>query len=273
MNNAIDIGRNLIKNGENFVVAKVVDTQGSTPRKKGAWLLMKENGERYGTVGGGKLEAEVERISLMTFETREFGIYHFELKPEDQGGLDMRCGGDADISIEFVDATNPKNFIDDFCLKSSAFIFGAGHVGKALEPILRYLNFATKIIDDRPEFANAVNFPDAEEVIVIDSFSDAYQKIKTDENSYIVILTRGHSGDYDVLKQALTSPSSYIGMIGSKKKVAEVFRMLREDGFSQEKLDKIYSPIGENIFAETPEEIAISIAGEMIKVRSGHGEK
>jgi xanthine dehydrogenase accessory factor len=241
MSKVVYIGRDLIEKGQDFVIAKVVDTQGSTPRKKGAWLLMKQDGTRFGTVGGGKLEAEVEKICLETFQTKESKIYHFRLTPQDQQGLDMRCGGDADVSIEYVDAKNPESFIADFDKKATAFIFGAGHVGQALEPILRYVNFATKIIDDRPDFANRDRFPDADEVLVIDSFLDAYQGMKTDEDSYIVIVTRGHSGDYDVLKQSLKKTTAYIGMIGSKNKVAEVYRMLREDGFSQEDLDR-YTP-------------------------------
>jgi len=267
------IGKELIERGEDFVIAKVVDTRGSTPRKKGAVLLMKQDGTRFGTVGGGKLEAEVEKICLETFKTKESRLYHFGLKPEEQQGIDMRCGGDADVSVEYVDATKPESFIDDFDLKSTALIFGAGHVGLALEPILRYVNFTTKVIDDRPDFANRERFPEAEEVVVIDSFLDAYQGMETDDNSYVVIVTRGHRWDYDVLKQTLKRPRAYVGMIGSRTKVAEVYRMLREDGFSQDELDRVYSPIGTNIFAETPEEIAISIAGEMIKVRAGHGER
>jgi Xanthine and CO dehydrogenases maturation factor, XdhC/CoxF family len=267
------IGKDLIERGEDFVIAKVVDTQGSTPRKKGACLLMKQDGTRFGTVGGGKLEAEVEKICLETFQTKQSQIYHFRLTPKDQQGLDMRCGGDADVSIEYIDAGNPDNFIAEFDAKATAFIFGAGHVGLALEPILRYVNFTTKVIDDRPDFANRERFPDADEVVVIDSFLDAYQGMETDANSYIVIITRGHSGDYDVLKQSLKRTTAYIGMIGSRNKVAEVYRMLREDGFQQEDLDRVYSPIGTDIFAETPEEIAVSIVGEMIKVRAGHGER
>lgn len=273
MNKITKIGKDLIRQGEDFVVAKVVDTQGSTPRKKGAVLLMKQDGTRFGTVGGGKLEAEVEKICLETLTTRESKIYHFRLKPKEQQGLDMRCGGDADVSIEYIDAKKPDGFIEDFDEKATALIFGAGHVGQALEPILRYVNFATKVIDDRPDFANRERFPEAQEVVVIDSFLDAYQGLETDEYSYVVIVTRGHSGDYEVLKQTLQRPTAYIGMIGSKSKVAEVYRMLREDGFRQEALDRVYSPVGVDIFAETPEEIAISIAGEMIKVRAGHGER
>lgn len=273
MNKIAEIGKGLIERGEDFVIAKVVDTQGSTPRKKGAFLLMKQDGTRYGTVGGGNLEAEVEKICLETFKTRESTICHFGLKPEDQQGIDMRCGGDADVSVEYVDAKRPESFIADFDEKSTAFIFGAGHVGKALEPILRSVNFTTRVIDDRPDFANRERFPDADEVLVIDSFRDAYQGMETDKNSYIIILTRGHSWDYDVLKQTLKRTAAYIGMIGSKSKVAEIYGLLREDGFSQEELNRVYSPVGMSIFAETPEEIAISITGEMIKVRAGHGER
>lgn len=267
------IGKELLEKGEDFVIAKVVETQGSTPRKKGAVLLMKQDGTRFGTVGGGKLEAEVEKVCLETFQTKESKIYHYSLTPKEQQGLDMRCGGDADVSIEYIDAKMPDSFLAEFDLKATAFIFGAGHVGQALEPILRYVNFTTKVIDDRPDFANRERFPEADEVVVIDSFTDAYQGLETDENSYIVIVTRGHSGDYDVLSQSLKRTTAYIGMIGSRSKVAEVYRMLREDGFGQAELDRVYSPIGTSIFAETPEEIAISIAGEMIKIRAGHGER
>lgn len=272
------IGKDLIEKGEDFVLAKVVDTMGSTPRKKGACLLMKKDGTRYGTVGGGKLEAEAEKLALVTFETKENKIYHFRLKPEEQQGLDMRCGGDADISIEYIDASKPESFQLDFHVNAKALIFGGGHVGLALEPVLRYLDFTTIVIDDREDFANRERFPKADKVMVVDSFLEAYQEkstgvcIETNEDYYVIIVTRGHSGDYDVLKQTLEKTTAYIGMIGSKGKVAELYKMLQADGYAQETLDRVYSPIGLSIFAETPEEIAISIAGEMIQVRAGHGK-
>ena len=170
MSKIVYIGRDLIEKGQDFVVAKVVDTHGSTPRKKGAWLLMEQDGTRYGTVGGGKLEAEVEKICLKTFQTKESQIYHFRLTAEEQQGIDMRCGGDADVSIEYIDAKKPNSFIEEFDKKAVAYIFGAGHVGQALEPLLRYVGFTTKVIDDRPDFANRERFPDADEVVIIDSF-------------------------------------------------------------------------------------------------------
>jgi len=270
-NKIVYIARDLLEKGEDFVVAKVVGTEGSTPRKKGAWLLMRKDGTRYGTVGGGKLEAESEKLALAAFETKTSALHHFKLKPEDQQGLDMRCGGDTDIQIDYIDASHAENFVEDFGLAATAYIFGGGHVGLALEPVLRHINFATVIIDDRVDFANAERFSESE-TIVIENFGNAYEGIETDENSYIIIVTRGHAGDYDVLKQTLAKPHAYIGMIGSRGKVAEVYKMLREDGFSQEQLDKVYSPIGLSIHAETPEEIAVSIAAEMIQVRAGFGK-
>jgi xanthine dehydrogenase accessory factor len=268
----IYFARDLIEKGEDFVIAKVVDTAGSTPRKSGAWLLMKKDGTRIGTVGGGKLEAETEKLALNTFETKTSFLHHFGLKPGEGDNLDMRCGGDVDIQIEYIDAKNPGDFIKDFKLDTRAYIFGAGHVGLALEPILRYIGFETVVVDDRKEYANIERFPEASGVLVIDSYKEAFANIKTDENSYIIIVTRGHAGDYDVLKQSLNMPHAYIGMIGSKRKVAEGFQMMREEGVSQEVIDTVYSPIGLTIYAETPEEIAISVAAEMIKVRSGHGK-
>ena len=268
----IYVVKDLFERGEDFVLAKIVDTQGTTPRKKGAWLLMTQDGTIYGTVGGGSLEAEVGKVCLETFQTKESKVYQFQVSCSGGQGVGP-CWGSADVSIEYIDAKKTDNFTAVPDTETTAFIFGAGHVGQALEPILRSVNFTTKVIDDRPEFASRERFPEADEIVVIDSFKDAWQGMEPDGNSYVVIVTRGHSGDYDVLKQTLNRKAAYIGMMGSRKKVAEIFRVLREEGFKQEDLDKVYTPIGTNIFAETPEEIAVSIAGEMIMVRAGHGER
>ncbi|HWQ77660.1 MAG TPA: XdhC/CoxI family protein [Anaerovoracaceae bacterium] len=268
----IYVVKDLIERKEDFVIAKIVDTEGTTPRKKGAWLLMTQDGIKYGTVGGGSLEAEVGKVCLETFRTKDSKVHHFQVSCAPGQGADL-CGGSADVSIEYIDTKKPDSFAFDFDTETKAFIFGAGHVGKAVEPILRSVNFTTTVIDDRAEFANRESFPEADGIVVIGSFKDAWQGMETDENSYVVIVTRGHSGDYDVLKQTLSRETAYIGMMGSRKKVAEIFRVLREEGFSQEDLDRVYTPIGTNIFAETPEEIAVSIAGEMIMVRAGHGER
>lgn len=271
-NGILKLGKDLIDSGENFVIAKVMDTNGSTPRKRGAWLLVQKDGRTEGTVGGGKLEAEVERNCKDVFQTRQSGLYHYSLKPEEQNGIDMRCGGDVDVSIDYIDATHPDLFFEDADLSPTVFIFGAGHVGKAIAPLTNFLGFGTVVIDDRPEFASRERFPEADKLVVLDDFKDAFSSIQSDENSYFIIVTRGHTADYDVLKQALTKPHEYIGMIGSKNKVREIYRLLLEDGFTQTELDRVYSPIGVSIYAETPEEIAVSIVAELIQVRSGHGK-
>ena len=154
MREIIKIGRDLIENGQDFVIAKVIQTVGSTPRKKGAWLLMTKEGKAFGTVGGGKLEALVESICKDTFKTKESKTHEFSLTPADQKGIDMRCGGDAKVSVEYVDHLNPENFEEDLDMESVAYIYGAGHVGKEIAKIAQYVGFKTVILDDRPEFAN-----------------------------------------------------------------------------------------------------------------------
>ena len=269
----IYFGRDLIESGEDFVIAKVVDTHGSAPRKKGAWLLMKADGTKVGTVGGGLVEAETEKLCKEVLKTKKSFIHHFVLNPNAKDGLDMRCGGDVDVSIEYIDASDPDTFDEDFGRIDKAFIFGAGHVGLAIEPILRYVDFSTYVMDDRSEYANRERFPEAEEVVVIKDYEHAFDDIKTDENSYIIIVTRGHMGDYEVLKDALAQPNAYIGMIGSRGKVASLRKMLLADGYSEEDFDRVHTPIGIDIKAETPEEIAISVVAEMILARVEHAGK
>ena len=266
------MARKLIENKEDFVMATLMETVGSTPGKKGARLLIQKDGTGTGTVGGGKLEAEVQRLALELFDTKESRTVHFTLTDRDQTGLDMRCGGDAVILLSYIDTEKPETFQDDFIDNTKAYIFGAGHVGLALEPVLRHVGFDTIVLDDRAEFANRERFPQATEIKVFSDFESAYEGLETDENSYIVIITRGHQGDYDVLKQALKNPAAYIGMMGSRAKVAGAMKMLEEEGFSPEERAGIYTPIGLSIGAETPEEIAVSIAAEMIEVRAGHGK-
>lgn len=269
----IYFGRDLIESGEDFVVAKIVDTHGSAPRKKGAWLLMQKDGTKAGTVGGGLVEAETEKLMQEAFETKKSHIHHFALNPNETDGLDMRCGGDVDISIEYIDVSDPDTFEEDFGRVDKAFIFGAGHVGLAIEPLLRYVDFDTYVMDDRDEYANRERFPEAKEVLVIKDFEHAFDDVKTDENSYIIIVTRGHMGDYEVLKDALKQPNAYIGMIGSRSKVASLKKMLLNDGYTEEDFEKVHTPIGLDIKAETPEEIGISVVAEMILARVEHTDR
>ena len=253
--------RDLLEQGQDFVIAKVVDTKGSAPRKKGAVMLMRQDGSTIGTVGGGLLEAETEKLCRKTFETREKSrIYEFTLDEKQKGALDMGCGGDATIQIDYISADDPGDFVEEFKLASTAYIFGGGHVAYALEPVLRHVDFKTVIIDDREEYANPQRYPKAARTIVVDDFDDAFD--------YIIIVTRGHRGDLKVLRQALRRPFAYLGMIGSRRKNGLLYDALKQEGVTDEQLEQVHAPIGLEIGSETPEEIAISIVAEIISERA-----
>ena len=261
--------RDLIEQGEDFVIAKVVDTSGSTPRKKGAVLMMKRDGVTIGTVGGGLLEAETEKLCRKTFETKEKShVYEFTLDEKQKGALDMGCGGDATVQIDYIDAENPGDFVKEFKLASTAYIFGGGHVAYALEPVLRHVDFRTVVIDDREEYANPERYPHADRTIAVENFDNAFDDIETDDDSYIIIVTRGHIGDLQVLREALKRDFAYLGMIGSRRKNELLFDTLRREGVPESKLAEVHAPIGLKIGSETPEEIAVSIVAEIIQVRS-----
>jgi len=149
----------------------------------------------------------------------------------------------------------------------SVFIFGAGHIGQKLSQITKMLNFNTVILDDREEFANRERFPEVDNIIVLESFRNVERYINIRENSYIIIVTRGHVDDMEVLGEVLRSNAKYIGMIGSKKKRDATYKELIKRGFKEEELKKVHSPIGIDIKADTPEEITVSIAAELVKVR------
>ncbi|MBP1749383.1 MAG: XshC-Cox1-family protein [Deltaproteobacteria bacterium] len=151
--------------------------------------------------------------------------------------------------------------------RSRLYIFGAGHVSQFIAKIASMVDFAVIVIDDRQEFANSVRFPEADEVIVED-FKQAFSSLSFSGNEFVVIVTRGHSHDAEVLREALAKDARYIGMIGSKRKVKMIFDLMRQSGFSDEAVSKVYAPIGLAIHAETPQEIAVSIVSQLIQIRA-----
>ena len=264
--------RKYIEEGIDFVAARVVSTKGSAPRHRDAIMLMREDGMTVGTVGGGLLEAETEKLCRQLLEKKEGSLTHefmLDEKRKELGALEMGCGGDAVIQIDYISAADPGSIVEDIKTKDRAYIFGGGHVAKALDPVLRHVDFDTYIIDDRAEYANRERFPEAAEIIVCSDFDHCFDEIEPDKNSYIIIVTRGHKGDLTVLRQALQKPYAYLGMIGSRRKNSLLFDQLRSEGVSEETLREIHAPIGLEIGSETPEEIGVSIAAEMIQVRAG----
>ena len=267
------IARKYIEEGIDYVAARIVSTRGSAPRHSGTVMLMREDGETIGTVGGGLLEAETIKLCRQLLEKKEGALtYEFildEKRQDEAGALAMGCGGDATVQIDYISAVDPGNFVEELKTKSRAYIFGGGHVAKALDPVLRHVDFETYIIDDRAEYANRDRFPEAAEVIVCSDFDHCFDQIAPDEDSYLIIVTRGHNGDLQVLRQALQKPHAYLGMIGSRRKNKLLYDRLREEGVDEETLQGIHAPIGLEIGSETPEEIGVSIAAEMIQVRAG----
>jgi len=173
------------------------------------------------------------------------------------GALDGHTAGD-----------RPGIYVQPVGVPGTVYVFGAGHCGRSLLPLLSTVGFRTVVVDDRADFANADRFPDADSIVVPPSFEDL-SSLPIDERSYLVIMTRGHLFDRAVLTQGLRTKARYIGMIGSRKKIATTFEALREAGFSDQDLSRVHAPIGVSIGAETPEEIAVSIAAEIIQVRRG----
>lgn len=167
-----------------------------------------------------------------------------------------------------IELEQGRFLMEPFAAGTEAVIIGAGHVGQATARLAAMVGFRTVVLDDRPEFANKERFPEADQVMVLDSFEGCFDRVGPGKNSFLVIMTRGHAHDKTVLGQALDTGAGYIGMIGSTRKRAAVYDALREEGVSDADLARVHCPIGLPIKAETPAEIAVSIVAEMIQKRA-----
>ena len=249
---------NVTSKGERAVLATVVCSRGSAPRKAGAKMLIKKDGIFIGTVGGGGVERQVQEKAMEVMNFGEPQIVHFDLSGKGKQAA-MICGGQMDV------------FLEPILPQETLYLFGAGHISQSTAAMGKMLGFRVVVIDPRPEYNNSDRFPNADSFIV-EGYDSAFSKLSVDEDSYIIIFTTGHVLDKQCLEFAVGSRAKYIGMIGSKKKVKEVKEHLLQKGISQQQLGRVYSPIGSEIGAETPEEIAISILAEVIKVKRTGGE-
>jgi xanthine dehydrogenase accessory factor len=170
---------------------------------------------------------------------------------------------------EIIELGGETFFVEPLWGESIVYIFGAGHVSQKLAPLTRMVGFRTVVLDDRSEYANRKLFESADEIIVPDSFETAMEGLAIDEESYLVLVTRGHSHDKTRLRQALGTRAGYIGMIGSRRKRDGIYADLTREGFDSSHFKRVHSPIGLSIGAETPEEIAVSIVAELIEARTG----
>ena len=246
--------------GQKCAVATIVQVNGSIPSYESAKMLVREDGSIAGTIGGGCVEAEVWTAAREVLETDKPRHLNFSLGQDAAYDNGLICGGQLNIFIEPI-APQPR-----------AFIFGGGHVSKSISKVAHMAGFATVIVDDREAFANKERFPEADEVYA-DEYEKVFPQITVTSTSYLVIVTRGHRDDMRVLRWAVETPAKYIAMIGSKRKTISVVKELEKEGLPRHLFEKIFAPMGLEIGAETPEEIAISVVAEMIAIRRNPGEE
>jgi len=334
-----------LEEGEDLVQATITRHAGSTPRSVGSKMFVRRDGSIIGSVGGGLVEFEIQKLAREIFNTRKAQIISVDLTGEDAATTDqMICGGKLEFLVEFlagepvssrefrklitaiqegkkgylIKALDTKGdtvpemerclvrnnqpvlgsfpgpeswiplltaesirkkspviatvegkrfFVEPTVLPGALYIFGAGHVSRPVAELASMVEFQTIVLDDRADFANKERFPKAERIIVLPSYENLFAGLDVDQDSYLVIVTRGHLHDKTVLQQALRTNAGYIGMIGSKRKQNLLYNELMEKGFTREDLERVHNPIGIDIHAETPEEIAISIVAQLIDAR------
>ena len=339
-----------INNKERCALATVVETYGSSPQKPGSSAIFNKRNLLEGTIGGGKVEYEIQNKAKIAIDTKKSGFYRYELDDEITADNSVICGGGMNVLLDatpenqlgvftslvescrkripgvlltvvdkiqtgevvieriFVHQKNidacckgfpsevkqelknvllqakkgvftgisslsvpeekdKKFFLEAIVPLPRLIIAGAGHVGKALTSYAKLLDFETTVWDDRPEYANKNNLPDAD-TILSGALETSLGKLDIQPDTFIVIVTRGHKNDSDVLKKFIGSKAAYIGMIGSRSKIALVKKQFLEKGWATiEQWNKIHAPIGLKIHSKTVQEIAISIAAQLVQVR------
>src|SRR6266568_4503324 len=258
----MDIYEQIVKlrgEGRRGAVATIVNVRGSVPSFETAKMLVRDDGSIIGTVGGGCVEAEVWQAAREVMESEKPRTLTFNLNQNPKYDTGLVCGGTLDI------------FIEPVLPPASLYIFGAGHVALSLYRTAKNAGFDVSIIDDRESYANRERFPDAKEVIAED-YDKAMSRLAPHETSYLVIVTRGHRDDMRVLRWAVQTQARYIGMIGSKRKTIAIFRELTREGIPAHLFERVHAPVGLDIGAITPEEIAIAITAELIAIRR-HAER
>jgi xanthine dehydrogenase accessory factor len=339
----------ILEDGDDLVQATIIKHAGSTPRSVGSKMFVRRDGSVIGSIGGGLVEFEIQKLAREIFATGKARVETVELSGKDAATTDqMICGGRLEFLLEYLSAapassrelrklvttlqegkkgylikaldTNGETvsqmerclvrknstvlgsfpgsdtwlplltaeadrkkcavvaevegksfFVEPTFSPGTVYLFGAGHVSRPVAALSGMVGFSTVVLDDRSEFANAERFPNADRIIVIPSYDNLFSGLDIDRDSYLVIVTRGHLHDKTVLEQSLHTSAGYIGMIGSRRKQHLLYQELMGKGFTEEDLKRVFNPIGLDISAETPEEIAVSIVAELIQVRAQIG--
>ena len=244
----------LRKLGQKCALATIVEVNGSIPSYESAKILVREDGSLAGTIGGGCVEAEVWNVARDVIATEKPRRLRFNLGQDAAYDNGLICGGQLEVFVEPV-VPEPK-----------AIIFGGGHISKSLSKVAQIAGFGTMIVDNREMFANRERFPEAGEIFA-EEYEEVFPKLTVNSSSYVIIVTRGHRDDMRVLRWAIEQPARYIAMIGSRRKVIGVVKELEKEGLDRGLFEKVSAPMGLDIGAITPEEIAVSVVAEMIAVR------
>ena len=312
----------LISENKPAMLVTIIACEGSAPRGSGARMLVSEEGQICGTIGGGAVEKRAEAVAQRLINEKRSLLKEYKLNVRDEDDIGMICGGDVtvhycfvpagdagwkntvDTALSLIEDNSPGYFVEPLSdaapyivpggkdalsmtekgvgyfseplpIGERVIIFGGGHIAKELVPIIAHVGFRPVIFENRPDFADASRFPEADRTIIGD-FQNIAASIDIRPDDFIVIMTNGHVFDYYCEEQVLRYDTAYVGVIGSRSKIAAVNKKLLAAGIPQEKIDTEHKPIGINIKAVTPEEIAVSIAAELIlertKFRAAKGE-
>ena len=241
------------KNNESAALCTVVKSEGSTPRHVGSKMLVYPDGKFIGTVGGGELESRVIKAAMESISNGKAQNLSYTMADPARGDPGV-CGGTVEV---FVEPILPPALI---------VIIGGGHVGKAVVHLAKWLGFRVAVSDDRAEFCNPESVPGADVYYPV-PMGKLTEHLKVTRQTYLVITSRGSSIDAQGLPSLLESDAAYIGVIGSKRRWLTTVKALKEEGVSEEKIARVHSPMGIELNAETPEEIAVSILAEILMLR------
>jgi xanthine dehydrogenase accessory factor len=240
--------------GRRGALATITNVRGSIPSFQTSKMLVRDDGSIVGTIGGGCVEAEVWQAAREVMEEEKPRTLTFNLNQNPKYDTGLVCGGTLEV---FIEPVLPIPVL---------YLFGAGHVAFNTYKVARAAGFDVVIVDDRESYANRERFPDARDVLAED-FEQACTRLTPNENSYIVIVTRGHRDDMRVLRWAVNTPARYIGMIGSRRKTIAIYKELENQGMNAALFERVNAPVGLEIGAVTPEEIAVAIVAEVIAFR------
>lgn len=241
--------------GKAIAVCTVIRTHGSTPRRSGAKMLVYADGSFTGTIGGGEMEARVLAAAQQALADGQTRILAYNFTDPARGDPGV-CGGQMEV------------FVEPILPEAAVVVIGAGHVGKAVVYLAKWLGFRVIVSDDRAEFCTPETTPGADVYLPI-PLAELPQHINIHRQTYLVLTTRGSNVDVAGLPALLKTPAAYIGIIGSRRRWETTRKAVLESGISEESLARVHSPMGIEIHAETPEEIAVSILAQIIALHRG----